>query len=121
MSRKSSLPVRSSTAQSAAGSRRLSLDRARQQVATTKQVGLVLPDVVRTKPVAFRRTARILLPHSSIDGRRGKLGFIEYNGGIHVNKSLLNVVLHDQLPEHNAEKPPIGDPPPTRSRPSRHL
>jgi CRP/FNR family cyclic AMP-dependent transcriptional regulator len=24
-----------------------------------------------------------------------KLGFIEYNGGIHVNKSLLNVVLHD--------------------------
>jgi CRP-like cAMP-binding protein len=24
-----------------------------------------------------------------------KLGFIEYNGGIHVNKSLLNVILHD--------------------------
>jgi CRP-like cAMP-binding protein len=24
-----------------------------------------------------------------------KLGFIQYNGGIHVNKSLLNVVLHD--------------------------
>lgn len=50
-----------------------------------------------------------------------KLGFIEYNGGIHVNKSLLNVVLHDQLPEHNAEKPPIGDTPLTRSRPNRHL
>jgi CRP-like cAMP-binding protein len=31
-----------------------------------------------------------------------KLGFIEYNGRIHVNKSLLNVVLHDQLFEHNA-------------------
>jgi hypothetical protein len=30
---------------------RLSLDRARQQLAITKQVGLVLPDVVRTKPV----------------------------------------------------------------------
>jgi CRP/FNR family cyclic AMP-dependent transcriptional regulator len=28
-----------------------------------------------------------------------KLGFIEYNGGIHVHKSLLNVVLLDQLPE----------------------
>lgn len=27
-----------------------------------------------------------------------KLGFIEYNGGIHVHKSLLNVILHDQLP-----------------------
>jgi hypothetical protein len=36
-----------------------------------------------------------------------KLGFIDYNGGIHVNKSLLNVVLHDQLSEQNAEKPPI--------------
>jgi CRP/FNR family transcriptional regulator, cyclic AMP receptor protein len=30
-------------------------------------------------------------------------GFIEYNGRIRVNKSLLNVVLHDQRPsEHNA-------------------
>ncbi len=28
-----------------------------------------------------------------------KLGFIEYNGRIRVHKSLLNVVLHDQLPE----------------------
>jgi CRP-like cAMP-binding protein len=36
-----------------------------------------------------------------------KLGFIEYNGGIHVHKSLLNVVLLDQLPEHYAEKAPI--------------
>jgi hypothetical protein len=38
-----------------------------------------------------------------------KLGFIEYNGGIHVHKSLLNVVLLDQLPEHRAEKVPIED------------
>jgi len=36
-----------------------------------------------------------------------KLGFISYNGRIQVHKSLLNVVLFDQLPEHNAEKPPI--------------
>jgi CRP-like cAMP-binding protein len=36
-----------------------------------------------------------------------KLGFISYNGRIQVHKSLLNVVLLDQLPEHNAEKPPI--------------
>ena len=40
-----------------------------------------------------------------------KLGFIEYNGGIHVHKSLLNVVLLDQLPGHNAAKPPILEPP----------
>jgi CRP/FNR family cyclic AMP-dependent transcriptional regulator len=30
------------------------------------------------------------------------LGFIEYNGRIRVHKSLLNVVLHDQLPQNNA-------------------
>jgi CRP-like cAMP-binding protein len=33
------------------------------------------------------------------------LGYINYNGRIQVNKSLLNVVLLDQLPEHNSEKP----------------
>ncbi len=36
-----------------------------------------------------------------------KLGFISYNGRIQVHKSLLNVVLLDQLPEHNAAMPPI--------------
>ena len=36
-----------------------------------------------------------------------KLGFITYNGRIQVHKSLLNVVLLDQLPEHNSEKPPL--------------
>ena len=36
-----------------------------------------------------------------------KLGFIDYNGRIQVHKSLLNVVLLDQLPEHNSEKPAI--------------
>jgi len=34
-----------------------------------------------------------------------KLGFIEYNGRIRVHKSLLNVILHDQLPDDNAIKP----------------
>jgi CRP-like cAMP-binding protein len=36
-----------------------------------------------------------------------KLGFISYNGRIQVHKSLLNVVLLDQLPEHNAQRPAI--------------
>jgi CRP-like cAMP-binding protein len=36
-----------------------------------------------------------------------KLGFVSYNGRIQVHKSLLNVVLLDQLPEHNAQKPAI--------------
>jgi len=34
-----------------------------------------------------------------------KLGFVEYNGRIKVHKSLLNVVLHDHLPEQNSKKP----------------
>ncbi len=32
-----------------------------------------------------------------------KLGFVEYDGRIRVHKSLLNVVLHDQLPDDNAK------------------
>jgi CRP-like cAMP-binding protein len=35
------------------------------------------------------------------------LGFIDYNGRIQVHKSLLSAVLLDQLPDHNAEKPPV--------------
>jgi CRP/FNR family cyclic AMP-dependent transcriptional regulator len=37
-----------------------------------------------------------------------KLGFIEYDGRIRVHKSLLNVVLHDQLPDGEAETPAIS-------------
>jgi CRP/FNR family cyclic AMP-dependent transcriptional regulator len=33
-----------------------------------------------------------------------KLGFIDYSGRIRVHKSLLNIVLHDQSPNDNAEK-----------------
>ena len=36
-----------------------------------------------------------------------KLGFIDYNGRIVVHKSLLNVVLHDHLPDDDAVRPPI--------------
>jgi CRP/FNR family transcriptional regulator, cyclic AMP receptor protein len=36
-----------------------------------------------------------------------KLGFIEYNGRIKVNKSLLNVVLHDRLPNENTDSPAL--------------
>jgi len=36
-----------------------------------------------------------------------KLGFVSYNGRIQVHRSLLNVVLLDQLPDHNAQKPEI--------------
>ena len=36
-----------------------------------------------------------------------KLGFIEYDGRIKVNRSLLNVVLLDQFPGHNSQRPII--------------
>jgi CRP/FNR family cyclic AMP-dependent transcriptional regulator len=45
-----------------------------------------------------------------------KLGFIEYNGRIRVSKSLLNVVLHDQLPDDNAARPAILSAPPKRPK-----
>jgi CRP-like cAMP-binding protein len=37
-----------------------------------------------------------------------KLGFIEYKGRIRVHKSLLNVILHDKLPEENAQRPNLA-------------
>jgi CRP-like cAMP-binding protein len=48
-----------------------------------------------------------------------KLGYIEYNGRIRVNKSLLNVVLQDQLPGQNASRPELLDPPPSKARNAR--
>jgi CRP-like cAMP-binding protein len=47
------------------------------------------------------------------------LGYIDYNGRIRVHKSLLNVVLHDQLPEQNASRPKMLDPVPTVARSAR--
>jgi CRP/FNR family cyclic AMP-dependent transcriptional regulator len=51
-----------------------------------------------------------------------KLGYVEYNGHLHVNRSLLNVVLLDQLPEQNASRPVLLDPVPSKKpakKPSR--
>jgi len=45
-----------------------------------------------------------------------KLGYIQYNGRIQVNKSLLTVVLNDQLPEQNASPPKLPSPPPAKAR-----
>jgi CRP-like cAMP-binding protein len=48
-----------------------------------------------------------------------KLGYIEYNGHIKVNKSLLTVVLHDALPGENASRPALLDPPRERAGKAR--
>jgi CRP-like cAMP-binding protein len=47
-----------------------------------------------------------------------KLGLIEYNGRIRVNKSLLNVVLHDRFTERNPERPPDSATPRVQSKPA---
>lgn len=36
-----------------------------------------------------------------------KLGYIQYKGRIRINKSLLNVVLRDELPEENSARPTL--------------
>jgi CRP-like cAMP-binding protein len=48
-----------------------------------------------------------------------KLGYIEYDGRIRVHTSLLNMVLHDSLPEENAVRPVLLDPPPSPARTAR--
>jgi len=48
-----------------------------------------------------------------------KLGFIEYNGRIRVHKSLLNIVLHDQMPEANSIRPVLADEAPGPTQPVR--
>ena len=45
-----------------------------------------------------------------------KLGYIDYKGRIRVHKSLLNTLLHDGLPEENASRPKLLDPPPRPAR-----
>jgi len=47
---------------------------------------------------------------SKFMNRFRELGYVTYNGRIHVHKSLLNVVLHDRLPEQRAKRPVVLDP-----------
>jgi CRP-like cAMP-binding protein len=44
-----------------------------------------------------------------------KLGYIEYDGRIRVHTSLLDMVLQDSLPEENASRPKLLDPPLSRA------
>jgi CRP/FNR family cyclic AMP-dependent transcriptional regulator len=48
-----------------------------------------------------------------------KLGYISYKNRIRVHKSLLMMVLEDRLPEQNASRPKLLDPPPGRARNAR--
>jgi CRP/FNR family cyclic AMP-dependent transcriptional regulator len=50
-----------------------------------------------------------------------KLGFIEYNGRIHVHKSLLNVVLHDGPPGQNSVSASLIDKKRDKTKAARKL
>ncbi len=36
-----------------------------------------------------------------------KLGYVSYNGRIHVHKSLLSIVLHNQFPKQRVQRPVV--------------
>jgi CRP/FNR family transcriptional regulator, cyclic AMP receptor protein len=48
-----------------------------------------------------------------------KLGYISYKNRIRIHRSLLMMVLEDQLPEQNASRPKLLDPRPSRARNAR--
>ena len=65
----------------------------------------LIPPITQETLAAMIGTTRSRV--SFFMNRFRKLGFIDYNGRIRVHKSLLNVVLHDQLPEQKSERPLI--------------
>jgi CRP-like cAMP-binding protein len=52
---------------------------------------------------------------STFMNRFRELGLIDYNGGIRVHKSLLNIILHDNLPEQNSSQSADSRPRPVRA------
>ncbi len=78
-----------------------------------------IPPVTQETLAAMIGTTRSRV--SFFMNRFRSLGFIDYDGRIQVHRSLLNVILHDQLPEHKAQKPVtmrslLEDAHPTRHR-----
>ena len=68
----------------------------------------LIPPITQETLAAMIGTTRSRV--SFFMNRFRKLGYIDYNGRIRVNRSLLTVVLHDQLPEENASRPKLLDP-----------
>ena len=74
----------------------------------------LLPEITQESLAEMIGTTRSRV--SFFMNRFRKMGFIQYNGRIRVDKSLLNVVLHDQTFEQNAESAPLLSPPRGRSK-----
>ncbi len=77
----------------------------------------MIPEVTQDTLAAMIGTTRSRV--SFFMNRFRKLGYIDYNGRIKVHRSLLSVVLHDDLPEENASRPKLLDPTPTAARASK--
>lgn len=77
---------------------------------------MLIPPITQEALAEMIGTTRSRVSHFM--NRFRELGYIEYNGRIHVNKSLLNVVLHDQLPEQTSSGPVVLDP---RHHPSERI
>jgi CRP-like cAMP-binding protein len=80
------------------------------------QPDTVLPPITQESLAEMVGTTRSRV--SFFMNRFRKLGLIEYNGRIRVHKSLLNVVLHDQLPGHNAQPSRAANKRPSRPKAS---
>ena len=74
----------------------------------------LIPPVTQTTLAEMIGTTRSRV--SFFMNRFRKLGYIDYNGGIRVHKSLLNAALHGRLPEENTSRPELLDPPPSPAR-----
>src|ERR1700683_4350607 len=79
----------------------------------------LLPPITQETLAAMIGTTRSRV--SRFMNRFRKLGFIEYNGRIRVNKSLLNVVLHDQPFEQNALSADLLSTPPGASKSAQRI
>lgn len=89
----------------------------KRPVATDAEPEKLIPQITQESLADMIGTTRSRV--SFFMNRFRKMGFIDYNGRIQVHKSLLNVILHDQLPGHNAEKPPIVDTLHAQSKPAK--
>jgi CRP/FNR family cyclic AMP-dependent transcriptional regulator len=79
----------------------------------------LLPEITQETLAAMIGATRSKV--SGFMNRFRKLGFIEYNGRIRVNKSLLNVVLHDQPFEQNALSADLLTTPPGASKSAKQI
>ena len=75
---------------------------------------MLIPPITQESLAAMIGTTRSRV--SFFMNRFRKLGFIEYNGRIKVHKSLLNVVLHDHLPDQNAKNPETSTSKPAKKK-----